>query len=203
MRGLIILLGFVAWLKGEVTPKAWAYGLLVDLRFPAWFLAVLLTAQRSPWLRRMWPKLVLIPAIVVTMFAVLQFTVLPHDFLSHFGYGTATIAPIETINHNDHYIRVQSTLRGANPLGAYLVLVISALGVLYMRGRRKQACVVLGLIALAALYASGSRSALDRRGAKLGRDRVAAAQGPAAAYLRFIVTGRRAGPGRHSPGAAQ
>jgi hypothetical protein len=158
--GLTILLGLVAWAKGDVTPKALAYGVLVNLRFFIWFLAVLLSAQRSPWLRRVWPKLLLIPAAAVVVFAALQYTVLPHDFLKHFGYSAETnIAPIETINHNAHYIRVQSTLRGANPLGAYLVLILSSLGVLYMRGKRKAACAAFGVLALFALYATGSRSA--------------------------------------------
>lgn len=156
---LSLLLGFVALTKGDVSPKALAYGLLVNLRFLAWFLAVLLAARRSAWLARNWPRLVLIPAAVVAVFAVLQYTVLPHDFLGHFGYNAnSTIAPIETINHNTHYIRVQSTLRGANPLGAYLVLILSVLGTLFLRGKRKLACAALGLVALVALYATGSRS---------------------------------------------
>lgn len=157
---LTILLGCVSIVKGDVTSKALAYGLLVNLRIFVWFLAVLLTAQRSPWLRRMWPRLLVAPAVVVMVFAALQYTILPHDFLAHFGYSAATtIAPIETINHNSHYIRVQSTLRGANPLGAYLVIVLASLGVLYLRGKRKVLCGVLGVVGLFALYASGSRSA--------------------------------------------
>ena len=157
---LSLLLGFIALTKGEVTGKALAYGLLVNLRFLVWFLAVLLTARRAPFLRQYWPRLLLVPAAVVVVFAVLQFAVLPHNFLSHFGYNAATtIAPIETINHNARYIRVQSTLRGANPLGAYLVIILSALGVLFLYGRRKLVCLTFGIVALAALFASGSRSA--------------------------------------------
>jgi len=157
---LTLLLGFVSWAKGDITPKALAYGVLVNLRIFAWFLAVLLTAQKSTWLRAKWPKLLLISAAIVVGFAVLQFTVLPHNFLSHFGYSAdKNIAPIETINHNSHFIRAQSTLRGANPLGAYLVIILSALGVLYARGKRKILCGVFGAFALFALYASGSRSA--------------------------------------------
>jgi hypothetical protein len=157
---LTLLLGIVSYVKGEVTLKALCYGVLLNLRYPVWFLAVLLVSQRSLFLKRAWPKLVLWPAVIVVVFGVLQYTVLPHDFLSHFGYNAATtIAPIETINHNNNYIRVGSTLRGANPLGSYLVIVLSALGVLFVRGKRKLLCVVLGLFALAALYASGSRSA--------------------------------------------
>jgi hypothetical protein len=157
---LTLLLGLISYLKGEVMLKALFYGLLINLRYPVWFLAVLLTSQRSPFLRRNWTKLLLIPAAIVVVFGVLQYTVLPHNFLSHFGYNAATtIAPIETINNNSRYIRVESTLRGANPLGAYLVIIISALGVLFVRGKRKILCVVFALIAFGALYASGSRSA--------------------------------------------
>lgn len=157
---LTLLLGFVALAKGEVTGKALAYGLLINIRFPVWFLTVLLTARQSPFLRRFWPRLLVLPAVVVVVFAVLQFAVLPHDFLSHFGYNAATtIAPIETINHNAQYIRVQSTLRGSNPLGAYLVIVLAALGVLFLYGKRRLVSAVFGVVALAALYASGSRSA--------------------------------------------
>ncbi len=157
---LTVLLGLVSLVKGDVVPKALGYGLVVNLRFLVWFLAVLLTAQRSVRLARWWPKLLLYPALIVAFFATFQYTVLPHNFLSHFGYNAnTTIAPIETINHNPHYIRVQSTLRGANPLGAYLVVVLAALGVLLVRGQRKLICAVFGMVALFALYASGSRSA--------------------------------------------
>jgi len=158
--GLTLLMAAVSYAKHDVTPKALGYGLLVNLRFLAWFLGVLLAAQRSPLLKRYWPRLVIIPAAIVVVFAVLQYTVLPHDWLAHVGYNAATtIAPIETINHNAHYIRVQSTLRGANPLGAYLVVVLSTLGVLILRGQRRVLCAGLAAVSLAALYASGSRSA--------------------------------------------
>ena len=158
--GLTVLLGIISYLKGEVSLKALAYGLLVNLRFLGWFLAVLVRLQRPSFLTRRWLRLLLIPAAIVVLFGALQYTVLPHDFLGHFGYDAKTnIAPIETINHNSHYIRVQSTLRGANPLGAYLVTVVAALGLLFIRGRRRWIAAVFGLVALLTLYASGSRSA--------------------------------------------
>jgi hypothetical protein len=158
--GLTLLLGIVSFAKGDVTLKALAYGVTINLRFMLWFVAVLLTAQRSRVLQRSWLRLLLIPAGVVAAFAMLQFAVLPHNFLAHFGYTTAhTIAPIETINHNARYIRVQSTLRGANPLGAYVVIVLSAVGMLLAAGKRRMVWGVFGAVAIAALYATGSRSA--------------------------------------------
>ncbi|HSX04868.1 MAG TPA: O-antigen ligase family protein [Candidatus Saccharimonadales bacterium] len=158
--GLTLLLGVVSYARGDVSVQALGYGGLVNLRFFVWFLAVLLTARQSPWLQRHWRYLVLIPAALVGVFAVLQYTILPHDFLVHFGYHAGTtIPPIETINHNTHYIRVQSTLRGANPLGAYLVVIVSVLAVWFWHDRRWAWAGALGVIVLAALYASGSRSA--------------------------------------------
>jgi hypothetical protein len=157
--GLVVLLGCVSYLKGDVTTKAALYGVLVDVRFFAWFLVVFLTAQRSPWLKRHWVHLLVVPAVVVVLFGALQYIVLPHQFLSHFGYGSKTIAPIETINHNSHYIRVQSTLRGANPLGAYIVIILAALATSLVRDRRKLIFGVIIIVTLISLYASGSRSA--------------------------------------------
>jgi hypothetical protein len=157
--GLVLLLGFVSYARGDVTVKALAYGVLIDVRFFAWFLVVLLTAQRSPWLRQHWKYLLLVPAAAVVLFGSLQYVLLPHQFLAHFGYNSSTIAPIETINHNEKYIRVQSTLRGANPLGAYIVVILAALAVMFVRPRRKMVIGIFGVIVLFALYASGSRSA--------------------------------------------
>jgi hypothetical protein len=72
--GLTLLLGIVSLSKGDVGLKALLYGILVNLRFLAWFLAIILAARRSAWLMRMWPKLVIVPAIAVGAFAVLQYT---------------------------------------------------------------------------------------------------------------------------------
>jgi O-antigen ligase len=103
---------------------------------------------------------VLIPAMMVAAFAILQFLVLPADFLRHFGYGPATISPYETINHNIQHIRVASTLRGANPLGAYLLVPISVVAVAFFRQKRQRLnLALLGCGLFLALLFSFSRSA--------------------------------------------
>lgn len=130
-----ILTGLYAVSQDEVTWKALGYGLIVNLRFLAFFLITWAVALRTARLHKNWPKLALWPAVVVVLFGMLQILVLPHDFLRHFGYGPSTIYPFETINHNPHYIRIQSTLRGANPLGAYLIIPIALwAALLYKRG---------------------------------------------------------------------
>jgi len=157
---LLVVNAAAARAAHTVTAKAMWYGLLVDLRFLVFFLAVLALAASSNWLGQNWQKILLGPAILVGAFAVLQYLVLPTDFLSHFGYGSSTISPYETINHNIQHIRVASTLRGANPLGAYLILPISVLSVMYFRQKRQRLNIILfGAGLVLALIFSFSRSA--------------------------------------------
>lgn len=151
----------VALHTDTVSSKAAAYGVLLNCRFLVFFLLTWVVAVRTPRLERRWPKLLLWPAVLVAVFGLLQVFVLPVDFLRHFGYGSQTIGPYETINHNIHYIRYMSTLRGANPLGAYLLLPMSALIVLLVRFPHSWNWVKgLVLAALTAmLFFSFSRSA--------------------------------------------
>lgn len=157
---LLLIWAYIPLAGHEVSAKAMWYGLLVDLRFLVFFLAVLVIAAKSGALARRWRKILFIPAILVGAIAILQFLILPYDFLKHFGYSDSTIFPYETINHNINHIRVMSTLRGANPLGAYLILPICALGVAFFRQKAQRPNIVaLGFGLLLALIFSFSRSA--------------------------------------------
>ncbi len=156
---LAFLLGSLEYMIGVVSAKALAYGLLSDLRYLAFFLVVTVAARYHDWLRTHWMKLVLWPAAIVAAFAVLQYFVLPADFLRHFGYGPQTIAPYETINNNQTYLRVISTLRGANPLGAYAVLILGLVAALWVSGYRRARGILLGIVVAGALLFSFSRSA--------------------------------------------
>ena len=157
---LLLIWGFVALAKGDVSSKAMWYGLLVNLRFLIFFVVVAVVAAKSDLLGRIWPKVLLLPAALVSFFAILQFLVLPYDFLRHFGYGQATISPYETINHNLNHLRVVSTLRGANPLGVYLILPISAfVSLLLVKKLKGSLYGILGIGLVLALVFSFSRSA--------------------------------------------
>jgi hypothetical protein len=136
---LSLVWGFTAYGLHKVTPKALGYGLVINLRFLIFFLATWVIAAKDSWLKEKCLKIILWPAVVVVIVGLLQRLVLPYDFLKHFGYNNSTIYPYETINHNVHYVRVMSTLRGANPLGAYLVLVLSyvAVGVAKVKANRR------------------------------------------------------------------
>lgn len=151
----------VGLLSGTVQFKAALLGMFLNTRFVLLFILALATCYKSPWLKNRWKSIVLVPGIIVVVFAVLQYVALPVNFLSHFGYGVDTIPAYHTINSNKEYIRVASTLRGPNPLGAYLVLIISVLAV-SLRGYNLLAVLKRSLylfLAIAALLFSFSRSA--------------------------------------------
>jgi hypothetical protein len=104
-------------------------------------------------------------AFVVAAFALLQVFVLPHDILKYIGYNNTTIAPYLTVDQNPQYIRINSTLRGPNPLGAYAVIVLSLLFAVWLKPRREKlrqpfAISVIVIGSFVALWASYSRSAL-------------------------------------------
>lgn len=120
----VVWAGF-ALANDMVTLKAAAYGILINLRYLAFFVICWSLAARSSKLQKYWFKAVIIPAALVIGFGLLQIFVLPHDFLRHFGYSDLTIPAYETINNNKDFIRVQSFLRGANPLGTYLLVPLS------------------------------------------------------------------------------
>jgi hypothetical protein len=151
--------GLVALHQHTVTAKAVGYGWIIDLRFLIFFLVTWAVALRTSRLRKNWQWMILVPAAVVVVFGLLEALVLPHDFLTHFGYGPNTIQPYETINHNQHYVRILSTLRGSNPLGAYLLIPISVLTGLIISGRRSWPYVTLYIGSWLTLFFSFSRSA--------------------------------------------
>lgn len=161
---LLLIGGLVTYNLDGVSAKAMAYGLLLDIRYLVFFVITWTITRYDDLLVRAWKRLILIPAAVVVGFATLQYSVLPADFLKYFGYGPETIAPSATVDQKAAYQRVQSTLRGANPFGAYLVLVLSAVGALLLStGRSARTSqlklAVLYVLSLLALFFTFSRSA--------------------------------------------
>ncbi len=158
---LSIMLGGLALLRHDVTAKALGYGLISNLRFLLFFvLCLVIGTYFGPWLKHNWQKVVLWPAVLVIGFGLLQLFVLPVDFLKHLGYNTGTITPYIAVDQKVEYARVQSTLRGPNPLGAYLVLIVPVLVGLFV-GRRSR-YVRIGVMLLGAvivLFGTYSRSA--------------------------------------------
>lgn len=151
-----LLVGGLALSAHRVSKIALVYALIVNLRFLIFFLICLVLASYSDFLKRNYRKILLWPAAVVIVFGLAQRFILPYDFLKHFGYRPDTIPAYQSVDSNLSYRRIQSTLRGANPLGAYLVLVIPAFLSAY---RRKIANLIAVLAGLVVLFFSYSRSA--------------------------------------------
>lgn len=141
-----------------------AAGLAIDLRYVLFFCLVYILLITMPAYRQLMIKIGIIGAAVIVGFATLQLF-LPADILSHIGYGKDTIEPYLTVDKNPNYIRVNSTLRGPNPLGAYAGMVLTLIAAAWARGRlqirrNKYGAAILALCSMVALWISYSRSSL-------------------------------------------
>ncbi len=140
-------------------------GLFINLRFLLFFVLVFVAIKLYPQAYRLFFVTFIAGALLVTVFAVLQVTVLPNDVLKYIGYSESTIVPYLTVDQNINYIRINSTLRGPNPLGIYAVIVLAVVLVAWLRGPRKMSQkeqIIGGILAagsVIALWASYSRSA--------------------------------------------
>ena len=141
------------------------YGMLVDMR-PVVMLTVATITFAISRHRRFgdfhWQKIILIPAAIVIGFGLLQMTVLPKDVLRHVGYNQSTVEPYQTVDNQPDIVRIQSTTRGPNPLGAYLIVIIVLLVEMFINSKRAHQRIYWAVIiaaALVVLYGTYSRSA--------------------------------------------
>lgn len=145
---------------GLITKPALAYGMLGAFRYFVFFLVVWLIASRTHLLQRWWLFAVITPATIVIVYGLLQQFVLDKNFLSHFGYSKETIPPFQSVDQKSDFIRAQSTLRGPNPLGAYLSMIITFLvGLWYRFKSNRFSFGLLTILALTLLFTTYSRSA--------------------------------------------
>jgi len=157
---LHLLLGLRALNHEKVNTSALIYALLINLRFLVFFGVCFVVAAQSSWLYQHWRQLLLVPATVVIIFGLLQQFVLPANILSHIGYGPRTIPAFQSVDQKPDYIRIQSTLRGPNPLGAYLVLVITTLAAVRVSLKKKLSIrLPIIVISTVVLFFTYSRSA--------------------------------------------
>ncbi|MNH05877.1 O-Antigen ligase [compost metagenome] len=141
-------------------------GLAIDLRYIAFFTLVYIALVLYPVVRSLFVRIGAIGAALVAGFGTLQLF-LPKDILSHIGYGKDTIAPYMTVDRNHDFIRINSTLRGPNPLGAYVATVVSIVTsfvlLQYKRLSSRSSRWLVGVLIfclLVTLWISYSRSAL-------------------------------------------
>lgn len=143
-------------------------GLIIDLRYLFFFVLVYVALQLFPEKKDLFLRIGIAGALIVTTFAILQVFILPKDFLIYFGYGENTIQPYLTVDQNPDFIRINSTLRGPNPLGAYVSIVLALLFSVLLNKKIKvnksiKKYIILGLLifgSIVALWFSYSRSAM-------------------------------------------
>lgn len=146
-------------------------GILIDLRYILFFALVYVAMRLYPQIRTLFIGSFIAGALLVAVFSLLQVFVLPKDFLSVIGYNRDTIVPYLTVDENPDYIRITSTFRGPNPLGAYAGIVLALAAAFWLRTSlkarkvylQKKPLIITGIIVLGsavALWASYSRSAL-------------------------------------------
>jgi hypothetical protein len=145
--------------------KASVSGLIIDLRYVVFFGLTYITIKLYPLYRSLFIKIGIAGALVMVIFSILQVTILPADILKYIGYNNSTIVPYLTVDQNHSYIRINSTLRGPNPVGAYTLIVLTLLiAALYRKAVvPKKTRIVMAILAVGgviALWASYSRSAL-------------------------------------------
>jgi hypothetical protein len=150
-----LVAGWSAMAAHRVNFTAFIYALVINLRFIGFYVICYVFGALCSYLRLNWHKILLVPASIVVAFGLLQEFLLSYNFLRHFGYGPATIPAYQTVDSDINYQRVQSTLRGANPLGAYLVVVIPAILVI----AKKSVRYIFLAAALVTLFYTYSRSA--------------------------------------------
>jgi O-Antigen ligase len=158
VAGCYVLFSLIVSLFTAGSSKAYVAGMIYNLR-PVLALSVgWLAVHRKIISQKAVSKLLTVTFGLVVSFGLLQMFVLPKDFLSHFGYSSQTIKPFVTIDDNPNLVRIISTTRGPNPLGAYLVLPILISFGLFMKEKKLWQFVLLsgGVVVL---YGSGSRSA--------------------------------------------
>lgn len=153
-------LHILLWIVLRPPARAAMAGVFMNLRFLAIFLlaGVLTTFVDLKKLLRITLYMVLGGGVIVVAFGMLQM-ILPKDFLAHFGYSKATITPYTTLDSNESIPRLQSFLRGPNPLGQYLIFIAVLFAAMWNRAKKwLVGCSLFGLLFV--LFYTYSRSAL-------------------------------------------
>lgn len=171
LRFLNILIGIYTALAGLYIFKAesifeFTAGFLFSTRFLLFFILAQVMAIRINKLPEKLQRLLLITGVILAALALLQALVLEPTLLQHIGYEplgveTPGFPPaVTTLGELDDFIRPQATLRGPNPLGAFLVLPFCLLVYRFLKEKRRDAKTISALLVIGlAMLFTFSRSA--------------------------------------------
>jgi hypothetical protein len=160
--GLTLLLALVK----PTDQDAEILGVVYNTRFLLFFLYAGLLVHLFPKKNIRWMaiKTVLASGIIVVLFGILQYLVIPNNALTHIGYSRANgVLPAFFIDEKPDLERAMSTLRDPNSLGSYLIIIgMVAAGIMFATNRRRRE-LQMGfyiLLTLFCLWFTFSRSAL-------------------------------------------
>lgn len=155
-----VAFGLIALLVSTVTRDVPFASFLLGAKTTLAFLVLFIVVQTIRFSPQRWRTLIqalLTVSSVVGLFAVAQVYLLPADFLTRFGYGTATVLPFHLVDPAVTAIRIIATFSGPNQLGSFMVIPFTMSLWLVLR-RRWIALAPLGLTGFS-LFHSYSRSA--------------------------------------------
>ena len=163
---LFIVMNLILFRVSHYGLRSEAAGFIFNTRFLAFFLFAQVIAGlfNKELVEKAVFWLICVGGIIVTVFGFLQMTIFPKDLLEHIGYSKYTILPYYTVSNNTYFVRIISTLRGPNELGAYMVFWFPILLILTLKYWKKEAkyryvAVFMWIASILTLYGSGSRSA--------------------------------------------
>jgi len=158
-----VVMTLVMSVASQASGEAVVAGVLINLRFLAMFvLAQVVLASGLPWVEKFKKRLatwLVTTGTLLAVIAFLQVTVLPKDFLAHFGYNKdTTIAPFMVIDDNPDALRAFATMRGPNTFASYLLLPLAVALLLWWHNRKQWWMAGSAVLMAAAIFATHSRS---------------------------------------------
>lgn len=160
-----VLLNLVLVLIKPTDQDAELLGLVYNTRFLMFFLYAWMLVNLFPEkaVLKNSVKVALASGMVVIVFGIAQYLLMPNDMLRHFGYNRENgVLPVFLIDEKPDLERVMSTVRDPNSLGSYLIIIGSLLGSLFIaakaKAERNRYSLYLALTALC-LWFTFSRSA--------------------------------------------
>lgn len=122
-------------------------GVVYNVRFLFMFVYALLLGYlfELGLVRRYAVKTVVAVGVIVALFGVLQYLILPDSALTHLGYARSNgVLPAFFIDNKPDLERVMSTLRDPNSLGSYLLIIGSLLTALFLKTKNRDLRIMFG-----------------------------------------------------------
>ena len=135
-------------------------GYVHNLRFLGVFLIALMVQKYNPNAKQITRKIILLTSIAVATFGLVQYFVLPDDFLEMFGYSAENgTFPVFYIDAKEGFERVHSTIKDPNSLGAFLLLPIALQAKRLLASRSRSDALIISVM-VSCLLLTFSRSSL-------------------------------------------